>query len=215
MTAQEEFSLTDNPHSVPGIAGVILAAGQAQRMGRPKQLLLYRGKTLIGHVLSEAVQVLSPVVLVVGAYADEVRAAASEATGGLHVQCLENMNWKAGLASSIRAGVDFVLKRTDAEAVLLMAGDQPFIAARHLRAMCAAFSSAERNPAPDIVAAEYAGTLGIPAVFGRSLFPRLLTLTGDKGARALMQDATLRVTPFPLPEAAVDVDTPEDAAALA
>jgi molybdenum cofactor cytidylyltransferase len=187
------------------IAGVILAAGQAKRMGRPKQLLLYRGTTLIAHALDQALQALEPVVVVVGAYSVEVREAI-----GVRATVVENPDWQIGLASSIVCGVEYLLNCEGISGALLMAGDQPLVTAVHLRAMCSAFLATET----DVVAAQYGGTLGIPAIFGRQAFERLLTLTGDKGARGLLQSGVLWVTPFPLPEAAFDVDTPEDAEKL-
>lgn len=199
---------------VPRIAGIILAAGRARRMGRPKQLLAYRGKPLIANALAKALQVLDPVIVVLGAYCEEVRTAVDAAANGRPVHIVENANWEAGMASSIACGISYLLETTNMDAALLLAADQPLITAEQLSALCSTFSNSGTNPPPDIVAAEYGGTLGIPAVFGKQLFPRLLLLTGDRGARSLLLDPALRVTPMPCPEAALDIDTPEDAAAL-
>ncbi len=179
-------------------------------MGRPKQLLPYRGSTLIAHAVSQAVQALDSVIVVVGAYSSEVRAT----VGGLQVAIVENPSWETGLSSSIAAGIDHLSNCKNVDGALLMAGDQPFVTAAHLQAIVAAFSITGTGPGPDIVAAEYGGTLGVPALFTHRLFPRLLALNGDKGARILIQDPALRVMPFPLPEAAIDIDTPDDAATL-
>jgi molybdenum cofactor cytidylyltransferase len=183
-------------------------------MGRAKQLLAYQGSTLVGHAVTIALQVLDPVVVVVGAYSQDVCAAITTAASMRPVQVIENFNWEAGLASSISAGIKYLVDHSTVDGAMLLAADQPFVTIDHLWAMCLRFSNRGAEVPPDIVAAEYGGTLGIPAVFGKHLFPQLLTLTGDQGARSLLQDVALRVTPFPCPEAALDIDTPEDAGAL-
>ena len=206
--------MTTKRNDRPQIAGIILAAGGARRMGRPKQLLAYRGSTLVGHAATIALQVLDPVVVVVGAYSQQVRAAVEAATAMRPVEVIENVNWERGLASSISSGIKHLSDQSKIDGAMLLAADQPFVAVDHLRAMCLRYSNPAAEAASDIVAAEYGGILGIPALFGEHLFPQLLTLTGDKGARSMLYNLALRVTPFPLPEGAFDIDTAEDAASL-
>jgi molybdenum cofactor cytidylyltransferase len=182
-------------------AAIILAAGAATRMGRLKQLLPYCGKALVEHSAEQAIAAgFDPIVVVVGAEAASVRAVLSTRP----VRLIENSNWHLGMGSSIAAGVDVLL---DAQSLAILLADQPFVEARHLRDMEAILNRGSALA----VAAEYNGTLGVPALFKRELFGDLRSLDPATGARVLLREYA---TPFPLPEAAIDIDTPEDFAAL-
>jgi molybdenum cofactor cytidylyltransferase len=182
-------------------AGIILAAGAATRMGRLKQLLPYRGKTLVEHAVEQALAAgFDPVIVVVGAEADSVRATLSARP----VTLIENTIWHLGMGSSIAAGVGVL---AEAHAVAIMLADQPLVESRHLREMQALLDASEA-PA---VAAQYNGTFGVPALFKRELFEALRSLDPAAGARALLRP---HAVPFPLPEAAMDIDTPQDFATL-
>jgi molybdenum cofactor cytidylyltransferase len=135
-------------------AAVILAAGAATRMGQLKQLLPYRGKTLVEHAVEQALAAgFDPVVVVVGAEADLVRVAVSERP----VTVVENSFWHLGMGSSIAAGVGVL---AEAQSLAIMLADQPLVEARHMREMQALL---DRSTAP-AVAAQYNGTLGVPAL---------------------------------------------------
>jgi molybdenum cofactor cytidylyltransferase len=95
--------------------------------------------------------------------------------------------------------------------VAILLTDQPLVTAEHLRAM----RNLLHTSAGGIVAAEYNGTIGVPALFRRTLFPILAALPPESGARHLLRESGVEVTRFPLPEAGTDVDTPEDFAGLA
>jgi molybdenum cofactor cytidylyltransferase len=182
-------------------AAVILAAGAATRMGQLKQLLPYRGKTLVEHAVEQALAAaFDPVIVVVGAEADSVRAALAAQP----VLVVENSLWHMGMGSSIAAGVG-VLPEVRTVAILL--ADQPLVEARHLREMEALLDTSDALA----VAAQYNGTLGVPALFKRELFEELRSLDPATGARSLLR---AQAVPFPLPEAAMDIDTPEDFAKL-
>jgi molybdenum cofactor cytidylyltransferase len=92
------------------------------------------------------------------------------------------------------------------EAAAILVADQPLVQAKHLAAMRRLLSSADSS----IVAAQYSDTIGVPALFKQELFGALLSLPLEAGARKLLRTSDADVTPFPLPEAAVDIDTPED-----
>ncbi len=187
------------------MGAILLAAGAASRMGRLKQLLPYRGKTLLEHAVDQAIAAgFSPIVAVIGASAEQVR----KKLAGYPVVLVENSAWESGMGSSLALGVRH-LPASGPVAVLL--GDQPLVTAVHLRAMLAAFEGANRQR---IVAAFYNEALGVPAVFPASLLPALQSLKPEAGARALLRDPSQNIHPFPLPEAAADIDTPEDFARL-
>jgi molybdenum cofactor cytidylyltransferase len=185
--------------------GLVLAAGAATRMGRLKQLLPYRGKTLVEHAVEQAFDAgFDPVAVVVGCEAAAVRAVLAAQS----VLFVENPRWRLGMGSSIAAGMQ-LLGTLDEVAILL--ADQPRVESRHLREMQAFLYSAHAS----IVAAEYDRTLGVPAIFKHELFARLRSLVPEAGARTLLRDdPNFKVVAFPLPEAALDIDTPQDFEAL-
>ena len=186
------------------MAAIILAAGASTRMGLPKQLLRVGGKTLLEDSVDQALDAgFNPLLVVVGAQARAVRALVS----AKRVEVVENARWADGMGTSIGAGIEYLEGLgPDLAAVAILVGDQPMVKAEHLRAMCASLE-ASRDPA---VAAFYSGCLGVPAVFRKALFPLLKTLPPDAGARRLLRSGEFRITSFELPEAAVDIDTPED-----
>jgi molybdenum cofactor cytidylyltransferase len=190
------------------LGAVILAAGAATRMGQIKQLLPFRGGTLVEHAVRQAQQAeFDPVVVVLGAQAELVR----EAVLPTGAAWIVNADWESGMGSSLRCGVARILEMDlDLEALAVLLADQPFVTAKHLRQMGREF---EQQGAP-ILAALYGGTVGVPAIFGSSVFAKLMTLPPDAGARALLRGGEAEVQRYELPEAATDIDTPADFAAI-
>jgi molybdenum cofactor cytidylyltransferase len=190
------------------LTALVLAAGSSRRLGQPKQLLPYRGTTLLGWVVAqaEACAALDEVLMVVGHAGKAVLARL--ALG--RARAVVNTEHQEGCAASYRAGLAAADPR--AAGVLILPGDQPGITTM----MIARVAADWRASGAALVAADYQGTLGHPLIFGRALFPDLAVLHGDKAAWKLVDRAadTLRRVPMgcPLP---ADVDTPEDAAALA
>lgn len=173
-------------------------------MGKLKQNLPFEGSTLLRHAIHEATAAgFIKTFVVVGAFADQVQA--SIATE--RVEIVLNPDWQRGMGSSISAGMLQIQQMDGSYAgVAILAGDQPLVTAAHLRDMARELS----RQSVQVVAAEYSGTIGIPAVFGRQMFGRLAKLPAAAGAKTLLQDPAVRVFRFPLPEAAIDVDTPDD-----
>lgn len=173
-------------------------------MGQLKQLLAYRGRTLLRHSIGQAIGAgFQPIVVVLGSNAQLLRKSiACEA-----VKIVHNEQWETGMGSSIRAGMRVLLESDEVpEAVAILVADQPLVRAEHLAAMRELLSGAG-NP---IVAAQYGDTIGVPALFKEELFSALSSLPPEAGARKLLRSSDADVTPFALPEAAVDIDTPED-----
>ena len=182
-------------------AAIVLAAGSSSRMGRSKQLLEIAGCSLVRHVVEVArAASLSPVVVVVGAEGQAIRAEIAD----LDVSAVENASWREGIASSLQCGLR-ALPGT-AELALVLLCDQPAVSASLLQAML----QAQRQTGKEIVACRYAGALGAPALFARSRFPELLALAGDVGARTLLRRAGDEAAIVDFPEGAFDLDTPED-----
>ena len=185
---------------------LLLAAGASVRMGQPKQLLSYRGRTLLRHAAETAAATgCAPLVLVTGALHEELAAEVA----GLPFQVVHNAEWETGMASSIRAGLAAV-GEAKPDAVLIMLSDQPLVTPALLRQLLAE-QLLTNAPA---VAAAYGETLGVPAVFGRAALPALLQLTGAQGAARLLAGLGAAAGRVLFPEGLVDVDTPEQYAAL-
>lgn len=186
----------------------ILAAGASTRMGTPKQLLEIGGRPLLIHAVEAALASAAwPVVVVLGAQAEKIRPILAP----FPVLVTENPAWSEGMAASIRAGVTTLQqfsRRLDAALIALC--DQPAFSA----ATIAQLVAAQRASGRSIVAARYAGRHGAPALFLREHFPTLTALTGEEGARALLNDQPARVASVDLPGLALDLDTPADVAAI-
>lgn len=178
------------------VAGVLLAAGASRRMGQPKQLLELDGEALVRRAARIALEAgCDPTIVVLGYEGDRVQAALS----GLPCTKVGNPEWEQGMASSIRAGIEVLPQ--NATAALLLACDQPAVDAAFLRSLI----SAHRLEPGRIAAAAYAGGAGIPALFPRRCFEVLKNLSGDRGARALIEDGD--VLSLPLLGGEMDVDT--------
>ncbi|MFP5236590.1 MAG: NTP transferase domain-containing protein [Acidobacteriota bacterium] len=182
------------------IPAVILAAGESVRLGRPKQLIEFAGETLLNRTLRLAHEAgVDPVIAVLGAHLDPIRPTLPPQT-----QIIHNAEWQTGMASSIRAGI----RALDASApgVLILTCDQPRLTADHLRALLAAFSG---DPSA-IAASRYSGKRGTPVIWPRSLFPALLALEGDKGARTILAQPPCALVEIDFPGGDVDIDLPGD-----
>lgn len=185
------------------IAVVVLGAGASTRMGRPKQLLRYGEQTLLVRAAQAALDTqCGPVYVVVPD--DPV---IGKELLGLPIQIVVNTDAGEGIASSIRAGLQTATKSTAIDGVLFTLVDQPFVRAHELKKMVSRFNNSRGS---GVVAAGYDGVVGVPAIFPRQLFDRILALRGDQGARNLLKELEGEVHRHSLIEAAVDLDTVDD-----
>ena len=191
-----------------GIGAVVLAAGPSTRMGRPKQLLQFSGQTLVRRAASVAVEAgCRPVVVVTGAHAVATR----EALSGLDVQEAKNQEWPSGISSSIRVGVEAVVRTSPSTAaILLMLCDQPFVT----QELLARIVAAHRETGRSIIASSYGGSYGVPALFGKKYFAQLTALEGSVGAKQLIQKHIADVQLVDFPQGEIDIDTPDDLSRL-
>lgn len=185
------------------IAAIILAAGASTRMGRPKQLLDWGGRPLVRLAAEQALAArLDEVLVVVGGASDAVAAALA----GLPLRIVANLDYAAGQSTSLRVGVAAL--DPSVEAAIIMLGDQPFVTAAIVERLVAEWH-ATRAP---IIAPLYRGRRGNPVLFARAIFPELLAIAGDQGARGILsahaQD--VRLVPFDDDRPLADIDTPED-----
>jgi molybdenum cofactor cytidylyltransferase len=193
--------------SVPykSLAGVILAAGGSRRLGQPKQLCEWEGKSLICRAVETSLAICgADVIVVTGANASEVEASISS----YPIQIARNLNWEAGMSASLRTGIQ-KLCGSEISGVLVMLCDQPMLNVGDLTRLVTVWQTLPEEPA----AAEYKGVTRVPAIFPEHRLPALMALQGDTGARALL-DAYPTVSSVEIPSAAFDIDTVEDLARL-
>jgi molybdenum cofactor cytidylyltransferase len=180
---------------------IVLAAGASTRFGSPKQLIRLNGRPLLHLAVSRAVEVAGQAVTVVlGANAAQLAPLLRHTPASVVI----NRDWAEGMGSSVRTGVARI--PATADAALLMLADQPAVTAEDLKRLIGAW----RRQPQCIVAAHYAGTSGVPAIFPREDFAALAALRGDAGARALLKRGGERLVRVALQSAAIDIDTPED-----
>jgi molybdenum cofactor cytidylyltransferase len=194
-----------NNFEIRRIGAVVLAAGVSSRLKQPKQLVEFRGKTLLRRAVETALEAaFDPVLVVLGANFERTRAEIED----LPVEIVFNEVWEDGLSSSIKTGIEFLRdKHASVKATLVMLADQPFITASHLNLLRQKYLARSDNP---IVAAGYDGAVGVPAIFSASVFDDLRSLAGDEGAKRVIKKYGALVRTINLPEAAIDIDTPAD-----
>ncbi|HXJ42887.1 MAG TPA: nucleotidyltransferase family protein [Bryobacteraceae bacterium] len=181
---------------------ILLAAGNSTRMGSPKQLVDYRGKTLLRHAVETALaSVCQPVVVVLGANADAIRPSITE----LPVEIVVNDRWEEGMGTSIHSGVSLAMAR-DLDGIILALADQPLVSAEFYDRLIAE----HRVSGKPIVTSEYAGTVGVPVFFASSHFSKLLALAPDQGCKGIILSHGTDALRIACPEAGIDIDTPLD-----
>ena len=181
------------------VSAVVLAAGQSQRMGRPKQLLKLGNKTLLEHVVDKMLQTdVGELIVVVGAYRQRIE----EILANYREKCGFNEHYNCGQGTSVAAGAAAV--DDQASGILYAVSDQPFLSPAFINKMISKFEEAK----PLILKPE----VGMPAIFNISLRSELIALTGEAGGRQLMEKYRDRVMIMPgCPEImTIDVDTEED-----
>lgn len=189
------------------VAGIILAAGTSSRMGRTKQLLPYKGATILGAVVENALAAdLDPVILVLGCDAARIEKTLRQQMDVSKLKTTFNPDFKNGQSSSIVQGLKNVENNTDAAMFLL--GDQPQITPATLNYLVDTF---KKKPVP-IMAPCYEGQRGNPVIFSRSLFPELRVLEADTGARILFKKHAHQIRMLAVTDPAIvtDIDTPLD-----
>ena len=187
---------------IESIGVVLLAAGASMRLGEPKQLLKFRGETLLRRSAKTALAVSNRVVVTLGARIEIL----CKEIEDLPVRIVENADWQSGMSGSIRIALKKLINDRHLEAVVVMVCDQPFVDENLLRKIVVEF---QETGAP-VVACAYENTLGVPAIFRRKLFPELLALDAPIGAKHLIKKYAGQTAAIEFPEGAFDVDTRAD-----
>jgi molybdenum cofactor cytidylyltransferase len=187
---------------------VILAAGASTRLGKPKQLLLHNGKTLLNHAVEQAINSnADAVVVILGKDADIFKKEFDEKK----VHVVSNIEWKEGMGSSARLGLETLLEHKPyIDAIIFMVCDQPHINSSILNELIAT----QQKTTKQIITCDYGESIGPPALFHRKYFPELMKMQGDTGARNIIQQNMNDVATILFPEGKIDIDTAEDYDAL-
>ena len=174
------------------VAAVVLAGGASLRLGTPKQLVRIGGETLVERTVRICREAgCDPVVVVLGAAADQVRSACSLDDA----MVVMNQHWQEGMARSIVEGVSAL--DVSVEGCVMITCDMPAVLPDHLRRLTVSV---------EMTASAYAGRHGVPAYFPRARFPQLVSLSGDTGARDLLKSCPA----IQLEGGELDIDTPQD-----
>ena len=183
---------------------VLLAAGASTRLGQPKQLLPWQEKSLLQLMTETALQSVNGLVVVVlGANAGDLQ----PVVDAKKVNIVYNAGWQEGIASSIRSGLTALLQVAPlTENVIFMVCDQPYVTPSLIKELI----NVKKQTGKKIVASKYADTTGIPVIFDKSIFPSLLKLEGNTGAKKIIQQFNGEVETIDFPLGHIDIDTKED-----
>lgn len=185
------------------IAGIILAAGMGNRMRQTKQLLTYRGKPLLQHIVDAATgSLLSKVILVLGHEADRIM----KKIELNDVESIQNPDYQSGQSSSLKVGLSAISDTCDA--VLFLLGDQPLINSDIIDRMIQQYNETGST----LIIPRCEGKRGNPVLIDRSLFRELKQLSGDTGGRELFKQHKDAIDYLDIQTDAIltDIDTPED-----
>ena len=182
---------------------LILAAGEASRMKRPKQLLPWKQTTLLNHSIETVSNLKNTTSFVVlGAHKDDILPTINNPD----VSVLYNENWQQGMGTSISFGVKSIQSYGDFEAIMIVLADQPFVNSSYLESVIQAYKSSEKG----IVASRYDDIkLGVPVIFSNTYFELLAQLKGDKGAKQILKIYREDVYALQASEIVGDIDTYE------
>jgi len=182
------------------ISAILLGAGESKRMGVNKLLLPWGRKTVFEHCLNTLLRSrIREVIVVVN---DRIK----EAVGPVRRKKLKlviNPDYRKGMSTSIRKGLQFIDSRS--QGILVALGDQPFLKTRTINALVRAFGQGEGK----IVVPSFRGMKGHPVIFHRRYKKELLTLKGDMGGRSILLRYPERIKTVPVRSEGVirDIDT--------
>lgn len=185
------------------VIALILAAGASSRMGSPKGLLPWGKSTVLQRIIGQVREAgLENIVLVSGAHHENLLPVAH----GEAIRVCHHPEWERGMGSSLARGIECVEGHyPEADAILVLLSDQPFVTAKYLREMLRAHAATPSC----MTASRYGDASGVPALFPKVFWEDLKALSPKQGARAFLMnhpDQCQALEPdFPL----IDIDTPE------
>jgi molybdenum cofactor cytidylyltransferase len=192
------------------ISIIILAAGASTRFGKPKQLLEFKGKTLLRKTIETALETnCYSVCVVLGANYNTLKKHITD----LPVEIVRNTKYREGMMSSLKAGLKRLIQKASKtkqdvplKAVIVMLSDQPLVESELIKELIRIFQ--EKNPL--IVACKYSRTYGAPVLFSHLLFDEILQSSLKEGAKPLIQKYKVFTHMVSAPQASVDIDTLQD-----
>jgi len=202
---RDQGHLEERVSTPPRFAAVILAAGASVRLGKPKQLLSFEGRSLLARTIDAARAAHAlPIVVVIGAHEAAIREELTREAFGVFI--VKNPHWAEGMGTSIAAGFA-ALKGHDASlgTILVAACDQPHLSAHAITRLQAALDGEKT-----IAATRHGDSAGVPAIFTHAHFSTLRVLRGAEGARSVIATHRATTAVVDLPELTFDIDTPED-----
>ncbi len=178
-----------------------MAAGGSSRLDSPKQLLRWGDDLLVNYVVKIALTAgIGPVILVLGSRREEIQ----KVLQIKEITVLHNPDWQCGMSSSIKAGVASLGE--DVDAALIMLVDQPFVSVELLRLLAGKIAEDDY----EIAAPRVADRQCNPVIFRRSLFPEIMQISGDRGAKALIKSRRVGWVDWPDERLALDIDSKDD-----
>ena len=182
---------------------ILLAAGSSSRLGRPKQLLNYQGKTLIQNSIEVAQQsAADDLVVVLGSNSELIQTGIESK----EVPVLVHEHWEEGMSSSMQCGLRYLIETSQVEQVILMLCDQPYVT----QDLLDQWMHEKKTSGKGILACSYSGTVGVPVLFDQTYFLELFALKGAEGAKKVILNHQEDVFLIDFPLGAVDLDTEED-----
>ena len=183
---------------------LLLTAGKSSRMGQPKALLSIKGQPLISYQINRLKELGLPITVVLGAYADAI----SKVVTSKEVRLILNKDFEKGMGSSIAFGTTSIQNTNpEIDAILVCAIDQPLIPLDHFKNL---LSTASKTNFSIIQSLSEVGWRGIPTLFKSNHFKALSKLTGDEGAKSIIQNHRSTVKAVKAPsDSLIDIDTYE------
>lgn len=188
----------------PGIGVIILAAGSSSRLGYPKQLVKFKGKSLLQNCIDMAESLkFDPEILVLGARAEKIQ----KTINLRNFEVVLNETWEEGMGTSISKGIsEALLTNKKPEHILILLSDQPFVTGENIQELIKIHLKNNKQA----TFSKYSGDVGVPAIFSKEIFTILEELKGDQGAKKPIIQHRIEYKTVQFEDGNFDVDTPED-----
>lgn len=209
------------------VDAILLAAGEGSRMGGGKLLRTWKGTSLIGHAVSilGMTSNISSLTIVLGYEAETVQqicikelAKAKENrewNHNLSISCIINLDWKKGMSTSLQAGISHLtrhVKRATAYGAMFLLADQPLLQAKTIDVLASAYVKSQYEDSPCLATVPlFQEKRGNPVILSDKLFPEIMRVQGDIGARNIIKKMGNMLLEVPVEDSGVayDVDTPD------
>ena len=184
-------------------AALVLAAGSSSRLGHPKQLVSYKGTTLLRYTLDQIVDNFTPTYVLLGAYSEQIQKEVNLSD----CKVLVFENWQEGMGSTIAFGTKEICKQQpQLQNLLISVADQPKLSSNFIEELLNMHSQQGKS----ITASHYSNALGAPTLFSNAHFDALKKLSGETGAKKIIQENRSTLASVDFPGGEMDIDTHED-----